>query len=394
MVDTSLQDFALFIVVFSPALALINVCLRVWSRVSLGQFGLDDGLIVLSMILSIAETYAHWQYVIFNFVGLHIWDVPLDHDPVPGLKYNFAVQILYNPILAIVKTSILMFFLRLAGQKTEIKRIIWALLIINNALMVAIFIVVIFQCTPIAYNWQVDIPGGYCIEQGVFYVATAVVALVTDILVLIVPFWIVIGLKMPRRTKIAVIGVFFLGILVTVVGIVRLTMMIIAFFYPPPVDSTRGISFVTSVIEINLAIITASAPALKPVMRRWFPKLFGSSSDGAYNNQNSGPYALQGSSRYERGTRNGAGFKSSRLSNGNGLIRLDDVPDIPDVKDGRIEDLNRIQRETSKGDGDSDEEIMKYDGIIKTTSVGVEYGDGKSDISDSQYARRTSAEIL
>ncbi|KAF7935213.1 uncharacterized protein EAE97_008120 [Botrytis byssoidea] len=393
MVDTSLQDLALFIVAFSPALALITVCLRIWSRVSLSQFGLDDGLIVLSMILSIAETYVQWQYIIFNFVGLHIWDVPLDHDPIPGLKYNYAVQVLYNPILAIVKTSILMFFLRLAGQKIEIKRMIWALLILNSALMVAIFIVVIFQCTPVAYNWQLDIPGGSCIEQGTFYAATSVIALITDILVLVVPFWIVIGLKMPRKTKIAVIGIFFLGILVTVVGIVRLAMMVTVFFNPPPVDSTRGISFVTSAIEINLAIITASAPALKPVMRQWFPKLFSSSSDGAYNNQ-SGRYALQGNSRCERGTRNGAGFKNSRVSNGNGLIRLEDVPDIPDDKNGRTEDPNGIQRETSKGDGDSDEEIMKYNGIIKTTSVSVQYEDGKSEISDAQYARRTSVESL
>ncbi|ATZ58524.1 hypothetical protein BCIN_16g02840 [Botrytis cinerea B05.10] len=391
MVDTSLQDLALSIVTLSPALALIAVCLRVWSRVSLGQFGLDDGLIVFSMILSICETYVQWQYIVFNFVGLHIWDVPLDHDPIPGLKFNFAVQILYNPILSIVKTSILIFLLRITGQKIEIKRTIWALLIINNALMVAIFIVVIFQCTPISYNWLSNIPGGYCIEQGVFYVVTTVFTLVTDILVLAVPFWIVIGLKMPRKTKFAAIAVFFLGFLVTIVGIVRLAMMITVFFHPPPADSTRSIGFVTSAIEINLAIITASAPALKPMMRQWFPKLFGSSSDGAYNNQSSGPYAFQGNSRYERGTRNGAGFKSSPLSNGNGLIRLEDMPD---AKDGVTEDPNGIQREMSKGDGDSDEEIMKYEGIIKTTSVGVHYEDGKSDISDSQHARRTSVESL
>ncbi|KAF7889021.1 hypothetical protein EAF00_009321 [Botryotinia globosa] len=278
MVDTSFQDLALFIGAFSLALALITVCLR----------------------------------------------------------YNYAVQVLYNPILVIAKTSILMFFLRLAGQKIEIRRMIWALLILNNAFMVAIFIVVIFQFTP-----QLDIDGGSCIEQGTFYAAASVIALITDILVLIVPFWIVIGLKMPRKPKIAVIGIFFLGILVTI----------------------------------------------------WFPKLFGPSSDGAYNNQ-SGRYALQGNSRYERRTWNGAGFKSSRVSTGNGLIRLEDIPDIPDDKNGRTEDSNRIQRARSKGHGDSDEEIMKYDGIIKTTSVGVQYEDGKSNISDAQYPRRTSVESV
>ncbi|TEY33015.1 hypothetical protein BOTCAL_0698g00050 [Botryotinia calthae] len=391
MVDTSLQDLALFINAFSPALALIAVCLRVWSRVSLDQFGLDDGLIVFCMILSIVQTYIQWQYIVFNYVGLHIWDVPLDYDPVPGLKLNFAVQILYNPILSIVKTSILVFLLRITGKKIEIKQTIWALLILNNALMVAIFIVVIFQCTPISYNWLVNIPGGYCIEQGVFYTVSTFFTLVTDILVLAVPFWIIIGLKMPRKTKFAAIAVFFLGFLVTIVGIARLAMMVTIFFHPPPADSTRGIGFVTSAIEINLAIITACAPDLKPMTRQWFPKIFGSSSNGAYNNQSSGPYAFQGNSRYERGTINAAGFKSSPLSNGNGLIRLEDMPD---VKDGTTEDPNGIQREISKGDGDSDEEIMKYEGIIKTTTIGAHYEDGKSDISDSRYAKRTSVESL
>jgi hypothetical protein len=39
-------------------------------------------------------------------------------------------------------------------------------------------------------------------------------------------------------------------------------------------SADASIGFVTSAIETNLALITASAPALRPLLRAWFPKLF------------------------------------------------------------------------------------------------------------------------
>lgn len=43
----------------------------------------------------------------------------------------------------------------------------------------------------------------------------------------------------------------------------------------PDRDPTYNIGFVTSAVETNLALITASAPALMPLLRSWFPSLFG-----------------------------------------------------------------------------------------------------------------------
>lgn len=39
-------------------------------------------------------------------------------------------------------------------------------------------------------------------------------------------------------------------------------------------SADANIGFVTSAIETNLALITASVPALRPLLRTWFPKLF------------------------------------------------------------------------------------------------------------------------
>lgn len=47
------------------------------------------------------------------------------------------------------------------------------------------------------------------------------------------------------------------------------------FGLPGSPDPDGNVGFATSAIETNLAIITASAPALRPLLRTWFPRLFG-----------------------------------------------------------------------------------------------------------------------
>ncbi|RAL58375.1 hypothetical protein DID88_006055 [Monilinia fructigena] len=310
------------------------------------------------------------------------------------IRYSYAIQVLYNPILAIVKSSILIFLLRISGQKKSIKYTVWGLLAFNNTMMIAIFFGVIFQCTPIAFNWRPDIPGGYCIKQGVFYVVTAIIFLITDIMVLLIPFWIVVGLKMPRKTKLAVIGVFFLGIFVTVVGVIRLWVMICHYFLPPPEDPTYDIGFCTSSIENNLAIITASAPALKPLFRHWFPNSFSTVPNTPYRNRNGGPHDPIGT-KYGHGTRkSGVWFMGSRFSGGNGIFKLENMPDS---RGGKKENPNRIGVANGNGEVDSDEEAIALEEIIKTTNIRVgdgRGGDGRSEISDSHNGVRTSIESL
>lgn len=206
-----LQQFGFAIITFFPVLAFIIVCLRVYSRVSTKQFGIDDALIIVAMILSIGETATTWMFMVTNFIAIHIWDVPPDYDVIQAGIWNFAVQVLYNPILALVKTSMLLFLLKLGSQKPGVRISIHILNALNLSLMVAIFLVVIFQCNPIAFNWDKTIEGGHCVQQGTFYLATAALTIFTDVLNLALPFWVFLDLKMPLRVKVALLFVFLLG---------------------------------------------------------------------------------------------------------------------------------------------------------------------------------------
>jgi hypothetical protein len=147
-----------------------------------------------------------------NFVGIHFKDIP-PHDPTEALIWSYAVQILYNPILALVKSSALIFMLRLFGQKDDVRRFIIRLNVFNLASMVAFFLAVMLQCLPIALNWDFRIAGGHCVNRQVLYTSTSVMNIVTDLLILGLPVYIFPRLKISLRQKSTLMFVFLLGIL-------------------------------------------------------------------------------------------------------------------------------------------------------------------------------------
>ncbi|KAK8125418.1 uncharacterized protein PG998_001177 [Apiospora kogelbergensis] len=204
-------------------------------------------------------------------------DIPL-HDPTQGALWNYVVQILYNPILALVKSSLLILLLRLFGQKPGVRRFIIWLNTINLASMVSIFFAVVFQCFPLQKAWKPRLEG-YCVDRRILFVAASAINIVLDLLILGLPLRIFVGLQIPKRTKIALMFLFLLGFLTTLVGISRLVLLVRGLYVllEQP-DPTSNISFVIIAIEANLSIITASAPALRPLLRAWFPSSSSSSS--------------------------------------------------------------------------------------------------------------------
>jgi hypothetical protein len=121
------------------------------------------------------------------------------------------MQVLYNPILALVKSSLLFFLLRLGGHRRSIRWSIYALNAFNIALMIAIFLTVILQTIPIRAFWDQSLTPQHQIDGPVFYISTAIITIVTDFLVLLIPLWVFVGLKMRLAAKLGLIVVFLTG---------------------------------------------------------------------------------------------------------------------------------------------------------------------------------------
>ncbi|GKT64191.1 CFEM domain-containing protein [Colletotrichum tofieldiae] len=156
---------------------------------------------------------------------------------------------------------------------------------------IAIFLVALLQCLPIEANWDPVVKASARCVDNTFHVSISCLNVLMDILVLLLTFWIFLGLKMPLGAKIAVICVFLVGTVglitsVTVVAIIRLVAIYKLFYVPPNPnkDPFHDIGVVDNTIEVNLAIISASAPALRPMFHKWWPKLFGAISSGKTGN--------------------------------------------------------------------------------------------------------------
>jgi hypothetical protein len=154
---------------------------------------------------------------------------------VTSQKWLFAMELLYNPILACIKNAAILFYLRLGTSKKHLRVACYFFLAINNAILVAIFFADLFQCSPVSYKYNFKaldaaaqakagadanglvngrlVSGGHCINKEAFVLSTAGLTCLTDVLVITIPITMVWELQMKIRKKIMVGLVFCLGLL-------------------------------------------------------------------------------------------------------------------------------------------------------------------------------------
>lgn len=144
-------------------------------------------------------------------------------------------QLLYNPVLVVIKASVLLFLMRFNDNRWYIKWSLRVLFLINAMLGIAIFFADLFQCTPVRYMYDsiamdiearlragVDpttgigpdgrvVHGGHCIAQNAFVLISAGLTTFTEVLTLLIPMAMMWDLNTSKRKKIIVISILSLG---------------------------------------------------------------------------------------------------------------------------------------------------------------------------------------
>ena len=160
-------------------------------------------------------------------LGVHIWEltghrvnstmnVSSIHQPQrnslssPMPQLISVASILYCPFLASAKLSLLFFYLRLSHIQW-FRLCVYASMFLVVGYNIALVFPLIFACTPFKRNWDVTITEGSCIDRTPLYMATAVLNMATDILLLVLPIPMVVKLQMPRAQKAGLICIFGVG---------------------------------------------------------------------------------------------------------------------------------------------------------------------------------------
>lgn len=145
-----------------------------------------------------------------GYWGIHDRDVPKGVPGNLGVFWNFITGLCYNPTLAMVKVSALLFLLRLGSVKRRIRIACHVLIAFNLAMMVAFFTAYLLQCLPIESRWMAGAKAK-CVRTDVLSYTLASLNILTDILTLSIPFFLFLGLRVNKRTRNALLIVFMLG---------------------------------------------------------------------------------------------------------------------------------------------------------------------------------------
>ena len=151
----------------------------------------------------------------------------------------------------------------------------------------------LFQCQPLRRAWQKEVPG-HCINYEIFFIGTEVPNLVLDVVVLALPLSAVFRLQMSTAKKVSVGGIFLLGGLSIVIGIVRLVVLVERDF----ADMTYNTGVCTwATLEPAIEVLSACLPTLAPLLHMR-PKLGTSLRYPLQLQKRSRPSASSGKKRY------------------------------------------------------------------------------------------------
>ncbi|PHH64773.1 hypothetical protein CDD81_4035 [Ophiocordyceps australis] len=253
------------------ALAYLAVALRFYARhIQKKSISIDDYLIVVGLIFTTATIGTGYGLVLNGGAGRHIAQVTPEEIAIT-LKLFVPAPLLWAISAAFIKLSILFFYISIFTM-ANLRKAVYAVIFLTVALLIAVLFESFFLCRPFAYTWDKTIPG-VCGSTQDAYLAIAIVNLVTDLSVVALPMPILWRLKLPQRKKIAISAILSLGLVICAFTAARIKSVLDL----DPMDFTYTMipDLIYGALEIELGIINACLPLLRPLLL----KFFGSGSD-------------------------------------------------------------------------------------------------------------------
>ncbi|KAI0436718.1 integral membrane protein [Xylaria telfairii] len=200
------------------ALAILSVAARFYVRIN-RKTGLkwDDWLVLVSLLVMIGANILAIVSITGNPTGPQKATVPTATEDYTAAdrwytKLSWTATLLYFSITSSTKLSILLLYNRLFSVHYVFRRLIIILSILVLIFWVGSTLADLLNCVPLKHIWinsQED--PRYCINYNIFWFSTAIAEAFLDILIILLPINVIMGLQFNRKQKIAVASVFLLG---------------------------------------------------------------------------------------------------------------------------------------------------------------------------------------
>ncbi|CAK1359771.1 hypothetical protein CB0940_05914 [Cercospora beticola] len=270
--DDSKQQLIVAVSITLLAMSLIGVTLRMYARLAvLRKVFTDDVLILLGTITAFGLS-ACVTTATYNGLGDHASQItPTDLNALR--KLAFASLLFYVVTSLLVKTSFLILYLRL-DPRPAMRACVYLLMFFVGAQNIAFFVVQALSCIPLNFIpvddesadrkcWSSE-----TIQQS-FNINGVLIAII-DTALFSIPLYMLYGMQLPTRQKIAVGALFALGFLPIVAGALRC-------FYTWNAIQSEDIYYDLSEssifvqVELHLAILCGSASTFKVLLKGLSP---------------------------------------------------------------------------------------------------------------------------
>ncbi|KAL4821381.1 hypothetical protein BDW67DRAFT_48461 [Aspergillus spinulosporus] len=259
--------------------SIVIVAMRMFTRVGIMKSsGREDWTILLSLLFAIiylALVICQYQYGL----GKHS-DALSHHELKLQLKSLWAAIPMYNASLLFTKISLLLQYLRIFPSY-KFRIVCYIVMGIVIAYSTWAIVSGFVNCVPVARFWDRELPG-HCLSFEALWFFNASMNIATDLTLLILPMPLITQLQLPKRQKLALMGVFALGGLVVITSFLRLSGLRKVARSSDTSWSNVAAAYWTAA-ECNVAIICACLPFLRPLVSRLFPKFLSTNSYNKYS---------------------------------------------------------------------------------------------------------------
>ncbi|KAF2447361.1 hypothetical protein P171DRAFT_409978 [Karstenula rhodostoma CBS 690.94] len=269
------------VVAVEMTLCFLFLVQRLYTKIAIMKsFQLEDGVVILAWVFCMGTQVCGLLGLVHGAIGRHAWEISVE-------KYVFYSKvILASPLLYAIgtcaaKMSLALFYRRLNPNKV-FQGFVWFTLFVCPAAYISIFFSLLFACKPIAASWDpllLALPTTVCLNRGGIYLSQALIGIITDVLLLMLPIPTVLKLQMPNKQKLGLVAIFAVGSITIVTSIVRLIILIPSLTTP---DQTWviGEGFLWIFVEANLLIMCCCLSTLRRFFKHFAPRLIGESSSG------------------------------------------------------------------------------------------------------------------
>jgi hypothetical protein len=175
---------------------------------------------------------------------------------------------------------------RLAGKiSVVLRRVIQATTVFVVITFLLSLAMGLFPCAPVSAGWSISVrvynKNTRCLVEWEAVFSLALLFALNDLVLVLVPIWIVVNLHLRLRARLGLVVIFSMGFVATALAMVKLSTIQTAYNnWDATWDFAAALTY--SLFELTLGLIAASLPALSFLLVHLVPSRFRSPSDTIY----------------------------------------------------------------------------------------------------------------